>query len=400
MRSGRASRISTATNETVRELNKSIILNLIRLHQPISRKGLSDRTGIFPSNISAIVEELLAEGLVVEERARAVSRGRVPVNLFLNPNGFRVLGISIRDDRTALAWAGLPGRIISTHSFATPQSPTVFMRELKKSYSTMWAKLDRADRNRVQRVGISVPGLVLPENGRILMTPSLPQFAGYPLGQAVADQFGAPVILDNDSNIGTLAEVWLNEAEVTGLHDFVLLAIGPVGVGAGVFLNSQPYRGHDLAWVGEYGHMVIDPKGPQCSCGRRGCWELFVSDQATWRRFQPRSRYSAEGFQRLIRLAQARDTKALDAFHQTAEYLSLGLSNITFALNPSAIVVAGEIAKVWNLIGHTAQTAWASPRVSPRVRLCRLPLDELYLQGAVVLALQHVFAQPRVGRFR
>src|SRR3954447_22583825 len=87
--------IHTATPSSVRDVNRSIVLNLVRLYQPISRVDLSNRTGIFRSSVSAIVDELVNDGLLLEKRAQPSGRGRVPVDLSLNPNGFRVLGVSI-----------------------------------------------------------------------------------------------------------------------------------------------------------------------------------------------------------------------------------------------------------------------------------------------------------------
>jgi predicted NBD/HSP70 family sugar kinase len=388
LRNAKARAVVTARPTTIREINRSILLNLIRLHEPISRKELSVRTGMFCSNVSAVVDSLIEEGLLLEQQAQPVGRGRVPVNLFLNPEGFRVLGISIRPDRTSVAWAGLQGRILKVVSFATPSRPQSFLREL--------ARATKAG-GEIQRIGISVPGLVDSERGTILLTPSLPAYSGYPIAAEAGRALGCPALADNDCNTGVVAELWFHEADVAAVQDSVLLSVSDRGVGAGVLLHGQLYRGHNLSWAGEFGHMVVDRAGPKCRCGRQGCWEVFISNQATWQRYDPRRPFTPERFDELIQRALDREARAVRSFEKTAEYLALGLSNISFALNPESIVIAGAITRVWRLIRRTVESMWNAPGVRPQVRVSRLSLDELYMRGAVVLALEKVFAAPQIG---
>lgn len=385
--------INGATPSTARQINRSIVLNLVRIHQPISRIELSNRTGIFRSNVSAIVDELVSDGLLIEQRAVPKGPGRVPVNLFLNPDGFRVLGISIRTFQTRVASSGLTGQIDTTVSFPTPHHPAAFVKELAKAIR----RIRSESKNGFQEVGISVPGLVNADTGKVLIIPSLPGYSDSPLAEDVSALAGVPASAENDCNTAALAELWFNESEVAGLHDFVYVQVGDVGLGAGLIINSELYRGHDRKWVGEFGHMIIDPSGPVCECGRRGCWELYVSDRATWARYDANTKFTSARFEGLIQLAMEGDTRAAHAFRTTAGYLSLGLSNIVFALNPQTVVLAGEITKVWGLIQHTVELTHSSGSVKIHVYPARYNPDMLALQGAVVMALQKVFAPPRLS---
>lgn len=385
--------VNSATPSTVRDVNRSIILNLVRRYQPISRVDLSKRTGIFRSSISAIVDELLGDGLIVEERAKPKGRGRVPVNLSLNPNGFRVLGVSIRSFQTRVVASGLTASLDGTISFPTPAQPASLVKEVAGAIKSLCGDGVKE----FQEVGISVPGMVNSDTGEILMIPSLPDFTGVSIASEISALAGAPASADNDSNLGALAELWLNEAEVAGVRDFVFVEVGRVGVGTALILNGELYGGHDHTWVGEFGHMIIDPSGPACHCGRRGCWERYVCDQATWHRFDPSTEFTRPRFDHLIQLAKNGDTRAVRAFRITAEYLSLGLSNMMLGLNPQRIVLAGEITGVWGLIQQTVEGAYSAGRVRPRVYPARYGLDVLSLQGAVVLALRKLFASPKLG---
>lgn len=116
--------IRTATPSSVRAVNRSIMLELIRRHHPISRADLARLTGVFRSSVSDIIDELVAEGLVVEKRvASNHSRGRVPMNLRLNETGYQVLGLNIRPSYCQLAYAGMGGRVQKSLIFETPTSP-------------------------------------------------------------------------------------------------------------------------------------------------------------------------------------------------------------------------------------------------------------------------------------
>ncbi|MEN6535005.1 MAG: ROK family protein [Bryobacteraceae bacterium] len=395
MRSTKA--VATATPSTVREINRAVTLNLIRLHEPVSRKELSNLSKIFPSNISAIVDQLIEEGLVLEKRSRRLARGRTPIDLYLNPNHLRVLGVNLRGDRTRVAWAGMSGRILGTVSFKTPSSVNGLIVALKRAVELARKSGDEGTEPQVHCIGISVAGLVEPGSGTVVMSPALPQFSGYALGRTISKELGLPVLADNDCNAGVLGELWHNEGEAAGAGNVVFLSFSEVGVGSGLVINSELYRGHNLAWAGEFGHMVVDPAGPKCRCGRRGCWELYVSNQSTWRRYDAETGFTEERFRDLLHLAQEGDSRAVSAFETTAEYISLGLSNITFALNPSVIVVGGEITKVWRRIRRTIESAWTSPSVHTEILLSRFSLGDLYIRGAVALALQDIFAGPRLG---
>ena len=385
--------IKSAVPSSVREVNRSIVLNLVRVHQPIPRVELSDRTGIFRSSVSAIVDELVGEGLLIEERAQPKGRGRVPVNLYLNRAGYRVLGVSIRPFQTQLAVSGLMGEIEASTSFPTPRQPETLLKELVRAIKDL--RIDRAKGFR--EVGISVPGMVNAATGEILTVPSLPGYAGFPIAQRIGELVGVPTSAENDCNLAALAEMWLNEAEVTGVDDFVYLQIGDVGVGAGLIIHQELYSGHDRTWVGEFGHMIVEPNGAPCSCGRRGCWEQYVTDRATWNRYDADTSYTPARFEGLIQAARSGDAKAARAFRTTAEWLSLGLSNILMSLNPQRIVLAGEITRVWDLVEQTVETAHACDRIRLHVYPARFAPEVLALQGSVVLALRSVFAGPKLG---
>ena len=387
----------TATPSSVRDANRSIILNLIRLRQPISRAALSEQTGIYRSNVSGIVEDLIARDLVTERKGKPEGRGRVPIFLSLKADGFQVLGINMRPHKTSVALAGLTGEVKAQVEFSTPSQPVALVTEIAAAARQMGQRPELSGGREIQQVAMSMPGLVHTDSGVVRWLPKLPEYSGFDMASALQQTLGSPAAVDNDCNLGALAELWLSEAENDHIRDFVFLEIGDVGVGAGILLNRELYRGHDGTLAAEFGHMIVDPNGPACVCGRQGCWELFVCDQAAWNRYSPDKHFTTARFERYLDAAAAGDELALAAALRTARYLSLGISNIAFALNPAVIVVAGKISRIWDLVHRTIEEAFASNKIEVHVRPAKLEADEMFSRGAIHLALSQVFARPKLG---
>lgn len=379
----------------MRHINRAIILNLIRVHQPVSRAGLSAHTGIFRSNVSGIVDELIASGLVREELATPSGRGRVPKMLYLREDGFQVLGISIRPTHTSVASAGLTGKPREPITFATPEDPAGMVELLTKAFAELRAR--EGGPHGFRQIGVSIPGLVDSASGQVLWIPTLPAYAGFPLRKELEERLGVPVEADNDCNLGALADLWLRESEVASIGHAVFLEIGDVGVGAGLVVNRELYRGHDSRFVGEFGHMIVEPAGTECRCGRHGCWELYVCDRATWQRYRPGVPFTGDSTSEMFAAARQGEETALTALRETARYLTLGVSNIVLALNPELIVVAGRLTEVWDLIAPMIRTHFVPSQIELPLKPAQLAPEPLFVQGAVSLALRQSFAQPRLG---
>ena len=394
--SGRAI-ASTASPSTIRDINSSILLNLIRLHQPVSRARLAVMTGMFRSSISDIVKELVEAGLLIEKRAMPEGRGRVPVMLSLNDRGFEVIGVSVRFDQTTMAVAGMNGKAGERIAFPTPETPDEFVAKVAAAA----AKLSGGGGNRrsrsIQQIGVSIPGMVDANSGRVHWLTHIPGYSNFEMAAALGNALGIPVAVDNDANLAALAEVTIARSEHDALRDFVFIDLGAESVGGGMVLNGELYRGHDATLAAEFGHMVIEASGVECYCGRRGCWEMYVSDRATLRRHAEMTGIPATTYTEFLRAATEGDPVAQACLESTARYIAIGLTNIAFAINPAAIVVAGRIRDAWQVVSPIVEQAFAATRLSLPVRKSRLISDELFLQGAILLALNRAFSQPDVG---
>lgn len=389
-------RIRMATPSSVRAVNRSILLELIRRRQPVSRADLARITGIFRSSVSDIVDELIAEDLVAEERAPASKRGRIPISLRLNNGAYAALGLNIRPKHCQIAYAGLDGSIQRTWTFRTPSSADQLVQGVAKTIRRIREDLGMRPSQPFRKMGIAIPGHVDAPTGRILWTPTHTELTDFPITEEILRHTGIPGLADNDCNVGALSELWLaTDRKGDRSADFVFLNVSDFGTGAGVVVNGKIYLGHDAHYAAEFGHMVVEPDGVPCKCGRRGCWERYVSNCETWRRYEPRAPFSADAFEQMLESAKNGEARALECLLETARYLSVGIFNIAVAFNPAEIVIAGRLTGVWELIRQRIESG--SGQFGCRVRPAQLSADDSLLHGAVCLALQDIFAAPHFG---
>jgi len=387
--------LQTATPESVREVNRSILLGLTRRLEPVSRADLARRSGIFPSNVSRIVEGLLAEGLLTEERAVPTGRGKVPMLLRIRDDYFPVLGINIQPALTTVAFAGFSGHIHRTWTFPTPPDPKAFVGQAGRLIDAIRAEIEPAA-GAIRHIGVGAPGFVDAKAGVITCVTALLPYSGFPLGPELARRTGIPVSVDNDCNLGALSELRRVEAR-NGPRDFLFLSVGDSGVGAGLILDGKLYRGHDARFAAEVGHVIVETDGPPCHCGRRGCLEGFISNTATFRRYRPKAPFSRAGFERMLEAAAAGEPRAIKAIAVTARYIALAASNITSILNPAEIVLAGEITEAFPVICEAVETLFRSPHAKVTMRRSWSPREVPLVHGTVCLAISAAVPTPAFG---
>jgi glucokinase len=235
----------------------------------------------------------------------------------------------------------------------------------------------------IEVVGIGVPGPSDPLTGVLVNPPNLSGWPpGLPLGEMLRKVFGAPVFLENDANVAAVAEH--KRGAGRGVRNLAYVTWS-TGIGSGLILDGRLYSGtHGSA--GELGHMVLDPNGPTCFCGMRGCVEAYASGHSIASRA---GRPAAEVF----RAAEAGDPEAAGIVEQAARMVGLGLLNLTNLVDPEIIVMGGGITQSWDLVeGWLGEAILASPFVTPnrRPRIVRAALGaEVGLVGAVEWAIEN-----------
>jgi predicted NBD/HSP70 family sugar kinase len=222
--------------------------------------------------------------------------------------------------------------------------------------------------NSIEGIGISLPGRFDPATQRLIFAPNM-HWPDFDLKKEIEKIMGLPVKMENAATACLLAE--LTFRRIDGIRDVVLVTVSE-GVGTGIFANGQLIFGN-RGMAGEFGHVPLDPDGPRCSCGRKGCWETFASCRAALRYYkelQPQGR--AVTFHELLNMAEEGDRYAAKALAKQALYIGRGLRMIITGLAPSLILIAGDITSAWHRFGPAIEKeaarlplAEALPRILP-----------------------------------
>lgn len=301
-------------------------------------------SGLQNSTVSSLVEQLVGEGWIREGEALRTARGRRPTQISLNDQ-LSILVADVHPGRASVGVIDLNGQVLSQSSIPMPPDAKAGVRALVAAFRELQAS--HAGR-RFEGVGVCLPGRVDIKSGRLMIAPNL-RWREYDLREALQAELGMQVELENDANACLLSEMWFGHLD--GVRNAVLLAISE-GLGASLLADGHLLAGRS-GMAGEFGHLCLDPRGPECGCGRRGCWEVFASSDAAvqaYRKLDAGSPESAEiDYAALCALAIAGDAKARAAVEQQAVAIGRGLRMVNAALSPEVILFAGEITAAWPL---------------------------------------------------
>ena len=397
------SNFQVATSETARDINRRIVLNLIRSHQPLSRADLARHSGLQRSTVSLITEQLIEERWVTEGANGRAPRGRRPRFLHLNQERVGIIGINVRPIMTTIALADLDAHFVTQESLPTARDPEQFIAEVAPRLRNLFKLRPEIT---YEGIGVSLPGRIDAATQRLVFAPNL-GWRDADLKTPLEKATGLHVELENAANACALAEIWFARRTET-VHNLVAVTVSE-GIGVGVIVNGQLLRG-STGVAGEFGHITIVEDGLQCACGNRGCWEMYASNSAPVRyyaqaatrgrsRSEPGPSGSAPSFDDVLRLAEQGDPKANEAFDQMAHYLGCGIAMLVSGLAPDVVVVVGEVTRLWNRIGPSIKNVVES-RVFSHASTRIVPTDpsaQPRLRGTIALILQKHFGAPAVA---
>ena len=383
-----------ATSETARDINRGIVLNLIRKRQPISRADLARLSGLQRSTVSLIIEQLIREKWVISGPVGRLPRGRRPTFLQLNDRRAMVV-VDLRPARTTVAVSDPNGRFLSQQSISTPPDADTAAAKLSEKIRQMIAGHPDLV---FEGIGLSVPGRFDNLQQRVVFAPNL-HWSEFDLRGPLEKATGLAVEMENAANACALAEVWFGHAERT--RDLVVVTVSE-GVGVGIVSGGRLVRGWN-GLAGEFGHVPLDLNGPQCGCGAHGCWEVYASNWAALRYYHE-SAATANGptFRDLLALAEGGDTLALKALDRMAHAIGRGMRMIVAGLSPEEIVLVGEFTRLWSRLGPVIEAEVAAAVLvgkPPRVRPAEADPSTARLRGTVAMVLQKHFG-PRTEKYR
>ncbi len=381
------------------------LLRLIWREREISRAEIARRTELARSTVSEIVVELLRTGLIAEVGTEASTGGRRPVVLQFQDQACGILGVEMGAAHVAVALTDLRGHVLAwderRHPVRTdPDGARALILELCDAGIKAWRRGVR----RLVGIGVAVPCPMDPRHPERLSELVLPDWHGRHGFEVLSRRYGVPVLVDNDANLGALAEHWWGAGR--GVDHFAYIKVA-TGVGSGHVIDGNIYRGA-TGVAGEIGHLPIDPHGSPCMCGLRGCLGTLVGQAALVERASrllaeyPHSALagSPPTVAAIEDAALAGDPMAVRIVREAAEYLGIAVAGMLNLMNPALVVLGGDLAPLGELLlGPLNETVRRRTLVSS-IEAAEVRTSELGPQsvavGAATLVLKSALADSRL----
>jgi N-acetylglucosamine repressor len=394
--------VSTATDgtalrrgsrELLRDLNSSLLIELVRESRPISRADLARQSGLSAATVSNIVAQLIERGILVEVAIAPANGGRPPVLLDIDASGGYVIGIKLRGDGLTTVVCDLDSQVVA--SIETAVSLVADPAAAVKAIEAETAKaLKRAGvpRSKVLGVGIGLSGVVDSREG-ICRFSHLLQWRDVDLVKPLRSSLALPVWIDHDINALAVAEKWSGDG--LAHRNFVTLSVGR-GIGLGIVIDRAPYRGATGS-AGELGHMIVEPGGPRCGCGRGGCLEALVGEDAI--RASVGARLGREiSREELIDLTTSEDPTTVEVVANAGRTLGTAVANMITLLNPELLLISGEGTELGGTYLDPVVAAVRDQTFADQGRHVEVKIqswgDEAWAVGAATLVLRESFSMP------
>ena len=397
----------TGDQDKVRRINKSIVLNTLRLHAPISRARVANHTGLNRSTVSNIVNVLIEEGLVFEEKQENSGIGRPGISLGLRPDGGAVVGVEIGVGFISVLLTNFVAeslweiRVQTTSS----QSQTEIINLAEKYIDQALTKA-QGHGLRPLGVGVGLPGLVNIRQGNLIMAPNL-HWNNVPLRLIWNQRFHLPVYVDNEANLAALGEYYFGIAR--NIDNFIYLS-SDIGLGGGIMIGGKLFRGGH-GYGGEIGHIQRNPQGELCGCGRIGCWETQVGPSAVLRRVKKEFQTSHDQtlldacsrnldtltFEIVVDFALNGDLICRQAIEEVAVNLGLGIADLVNIFNPELIVIGGAFSLGKEILHPIIEKTVFSTALKPSVENLRISFSDRSTEacalGAVAIVLDDILRE-------
>lgn len=331
------------------------VLRLIWRERRISRAEIARMANLSRSTVSEIVTEILPTGLVAEIGAGPSRGGRRPIVLEFQDDAYVVLGVEMGANHVCVALTDLRGRILNWTCRPHPvRDDPAGTRELITELCNQSLDPSVTDGAPLAGIGVAAPSPVDPSQPLQLDRVVMPAWEGELGLQDLADAHGVPLMMDNDANLGALAERWWGAGRDVDNFAYIKVA---TGIGAGYVIDGEVYRGA-TGVAGEIGHMAIDPQGATCVCGLSGCLVTLVGAEALLERLshlaQEEPEHPANGHKQSIaeleQAALAGDPVVLTVVKEAAESLGIAVAGLLNIMNPSLVVIGGDLAQLDSLL--------------------------------------------------
>jgi len=373
-------------------------LNTIKTHRQVGRAEIARRTGLSPATVTSITSVLISQRLVLEKSAGDSNGGRPPILLAINPQGGYVVGIKLTEEHAVCVLADLEATVVVKSSTAlSGHDPESVVGDLAQMVSVLIRK-QGVPKKKLLGVGIGLAGIVDADQGILRQSP-IYGWQNVPLRAMLQGKLHIPVYIENDVNTLTMTEKWFGHGQ--GLDNFLTVTVGR-GVGMGILVNGQFYRGQG-GGAGEFGHTVINPDGPLCECGKRGCLETYVGDPGLVRlakeaALSGKLSGAVQDVSELLALARDGNEAAEQIFARSGRILGLGIANLVSLFNPQKIIISGEGTRAGDFLFEPMKESIQQNTMPGLFNPDTVQIapwgDDAWARGAAGLVLREVFESP------
>jgi predicted NBD/HSP70 family sugar kinase len=395
--------MAVANRDLMRAINRFAILHAVRDAGSVSRVAISRSTGISQSTVTGITAELLRGGMLLEKASDKSGGGRRPVPLSLNPQGAFTVGIHLSVNQVSVVLMDLQASIINTYSAPLDTTDLSVGKVVDTFVQAVQTCLWDSDfsKNQISGIGIAIPGLVNSRQGHIHYFPNY-NWKDIKLTELVSKRIGVPVYIENSANTLVVFEQWFGIGR--GADNFLLVTTEH-GIGMGMVVDGKIYRG-SRGVAGEFGHTTVDPNGPICRCGEKGCLEAICGNNAILRDAEAALKKGSwkrkeEGplkIEEILEEAKKGNRELIAIYRNVGEKLGIGLSNLHKLLDPKKIIISGKGVLAGDLL-FTPMKATLHKDISFQEDApARLHIQKWeptnYARGAGALVLQEIYNSP------
>lgn len=388
----------------MKQLNLSIVLQIIRKNKSISRADIASISGLTPASVTNITRDLMKINFIKEAGFGESKGGRPPVMLELNPDAGYIIGINLGP--------GVIEGIITNLNAKILNEKSLIIKDIKKGnvieklYKVIEDMIESSEikKNKIIGIGMAVHGVVNSKTG-------ISEFAPYyhwkkvPIKKLVEDKFGYPVAIDNDVRAMALGESWFGISK--NISNFVTINISN-GIGSGIMIGNKLYNGVDFS-AGEIGHLVVDADGPKCSCGNYGCLESVASNISIVKKAKKLLKQGAKtslidfsngdleaiNIKVICEAANKGDKISISILDEVGRYIGIAISNIVNILNPKQVVIVGDLMEAQDIVIRSIKStvknlALELPARNIKILPSRLGKDAATI-GGITLILSELF---------
>ena len=371
-----------------REQHLGALFEAVLTRGPLSRRDAARLTGLSAASVTKLVKPMIHHGYLVENVREAGVPGRPQIPLQVDAGRHHAVGIKLMDGELVGVVVDLHAEVQSAHRMKYADTTPAGVVAAIEQMTAILLERSPVDRTKLLGIGVGLGGHIDGAAGVVVQSPFL-GWHNVPLRQLLVDAMRLPVVIENDVNTLAVAEQWFGAG--SSFPSFALITIG-VGVGCALVLDGQLWRGVSGA-AGEFGHMVVDPDGAQCHCGKRGCLEAAVGDNAIAEAMSAAVGRRVTKVSQVVTRAHAGDPDAQAVFTQAGVALGRAIATLLNLLNPPLVILSGEGMTASDLFidalrAELDRDAFSTTGSDCTVLVRPLP-DETWARGAAATMLRH-----------